>query len=99
MSVGKIQILDGLVSTHCNFIDLFSATIFRLNIVLNIRVFSGCSRCSSAYNQRRNFQLGLTTDRGETNYYNRWPSPSLPPTLKKVSKSESKKGLHLVIKL
>ena len=52
-------------------------------------------RCSSAYNQRRNFQLGLSTDRGETNYYNRWPSPSLPPTLKKVSKSESKKGLHL----
>ena len=53
------------------------------------------SRCSSVYNQRRNFQLGLTPDRGEINYYNRWPSPSLPPTLKKVSKSESKKGLHL----
>jgi hypothetical protein len=33
MSVGKIQMLDGLVSTHCNFIDLFSATIFRLNVV------------------------------------------------------------------
>jgi hypothetical protein len=28
------------------------------------------------------------------NYYNRWPSPSLPPTLKKVSKTENK-GLHL----
>ena len=28
------------------------------------------------------------------NYYNRWPSPSLPPTLKKVGKTENK-GLRL----
>jgi hypothetical protein len=50
---------------------------------------SDCS-CSSGYTQRRNFQLGLTSDRGmggaDTNFYNRWPSPSLPPTLQKVSK-------------
>ena len=28
------------------------------------------------------------------NYYNRWPSPSLPPTLKKIGKTENK-GLRL----
>jgi hypothetical protein len=44
----------------------------------------------------KSFHLGAGYAWDDMSYYNRWPSPSLPPTLKKNAKNEPNgSGLHL----